>query len=284
MTTPSHGPTAPPAAPPAVPGSAAPPTPADVPQLDVSGTPGVPFARLVAVELRKSADTRAGRWLLGAIVALTAAIMVIFFFVADATDRTFDNFIAISATPQGFLLPVLGILLVTSEWGQRTAMVTFALEPSRARVIAAKVIAALLLGVGAWIAANLIAALCTLAGGSGSGFDNVGVSVFLLFFLLQLVTVIQGMAYGMLFLNTPAAIVFFFVAPIASSIVFSLVPALRDSAAWLDLGTAQQPLFELSGGQTPTGEQWAQLGTTSLIWVAVPFVLGLARVLRTELK
>ncbi len=55
---------------------APPPSPADIPRLDVSGTPGVPFTRLVSVELRKIADTRAGRWLLGAIVAITAAIMV----------------------------------------------------------------------------------------------------------------------------------------------------------------------------------------------------------------
>ncbi len=204
--------------------------------------------------------------------------------MADPGERTFESFIAISATPQGFLLPVLGILLVTSEWGQRTAMVTFALEPSRSRVVAAKVLAALVLGVGAWIAANLLAAVCTLLGGAAGGFDDLTASVFLLFFLLQLLTVVQGLAYGLLFLNTPAAIVFFFVAPIASSIVFNLVTSLQEAAGWIDLGTAQQPLFNVGGGQGLTGEQWAQLGTTSLIWIVVPFALGLVRVLRTELK
>ncbi len=47
----------------------------------------IPFLRLVFVELRKSADTRAGRWLLAAIVAITALFMAIFFAVADAEDR-----------------------------------------------------------------------------------------------------------------------------------------------------------------------------------------------------
>lgn len=264
---------------------APPPGPADVPMLDVSRTRAVPFSRLVAVELRKAADTRAGRWLLAAIVAITAAIMVIFFLVAGASDRTFASFIAISATPQGFLLPVLGILLVTSEWGQRTAMVTFALEPSRARVVAAKVLAALVLGVAAWVAANLLAAVATVLGGAGGGFDDVAVPVFALFLLLQLLTVVQGLAYGLLFLNTPAAIVFFFVAPIASSIVFGLVPALQEAAPWLDLGSAQAPLFELGGTSDGlSGEQWAQLGTTSLLWIALPLALGLVRVLRAELK
>jgi hypothetical protein len=108
--------------------------------------------------------------------------------------------------------------------------------------------------------------------------------VFLLFLALQLLTVLQGLAYGLIFLNTPAAIVTFFVLPIASSIVFNLVPALRDSAPWVDLGTAQQPLFNASTGLELSGEQYAQLGTTALIWIVLPFVVGWIRVMRTELK
>ena len=191
--------------------------------LDVSGTKPVPFTRLTAVELRKMADTKAGLWLLGLIVGITAVFMVIFFFVADSEDRIFSNFIGIASTPQGFLLPVLGILLVTSEWSQRTAMVTFALEPSRARIILAKVVAAVLLGGGAFVAAVVIGMLGTLVGGSDDGFEGLKISVFLLFLALQLLSVLQGVAYGLILLNTPAAIVAFFVLPIASSIVFSLV-------------------------------------------------------------
>ena len=42
-----------------------------------------------------------------------------------------DDFVGIANFISGFLLPVLGIMLVTSEWSQRTAMVTFTLEPHR---------------------------------------------------------------------------------------------------------------------------------------------------------
>ncbi|MBC9734044.1 ABC transporter permease [Nocardioides marmotae] len=252
--------------------------------LDVAGTPKVPFTRLVGVELRKIYDTRAGRWLLGAIVLITAAIMTIFFFAADARDRTFENFISIAATPQGFLLPVLGILLVTSEWSQRTAMVTFALEPSRTKVVAAKSAAALVFGVLAFIAAIVAAAVCSLVGGAEDGFSDVQTQLFVLFFALQLLTLLQGLAYGLLLLNTPAAIVTFFVLPIASSIVFSLVSALEDLAPWLDLSTAQTPLFNGFTGASITGEEYAQLGTTTLIWIIIPFVLGWIRVLRAEVK
>lgn len=250
--------------------------------LDVTGTPATPFNRLVAVELRKIVDTRAGRWLLGAIIAITAIVMAIFFFAAPEDERTFGNFMGIAATPQGFLLPVLGILLVTSEWSQRTAMVTFALEPSRSRVVAAKTVSAMLWGAGAFVAAVVIGTLATVAAGAPGAWDNVGGEMVMLFFLLQLITIMQGLAYGMLLLNTPAAIVTFFVLPIASSIVFSLVASLEDAAPWIDLGTAQAPLFE--GAADLTGEMYAQLGVTSLIWIVLPFVAGWFRISRAELK
>lgn len=255
------------------------------PSIEGDRETAIPFGRLVSVELRKSANTRAGRWLLIAIVAITALIMAIFFGVADSDDRVFGNFIAVASTPQGFLLPVLGILLITSEWSQRTAIVTFALEPSRTRVIGAKTVAALILGFGAYVAALAIAAVATVAGGSSGGFDDLELWIFLLFLALQLFTVLQGLAYGLILLNTPAAIVMFFVLPIASSIVFELVSALDGIAGWVDLGTAQQPLFQSFEDLTPlTGEQYAQLGTTTLIWIVVPFVIGWWRVMRAELK
>ena len=252
------------------------------PVLDVSQTPRTPFARLVAVEIRKIVDTLAGRWLLAAIVAITAIVMAIFFFAAPDEERIFDNFIGIAATPQGFLLPVLGILLITSEWSQRTAMVTFALEPSRTRVVSAKTVSAMLFGAAAFVAALSIGALMTLLAGAPGAWDEVDTQLFVVFFLLQLITIMQGLAYGMLLLNTPAAIVTFFVLPIASSIVFNLVSGLQDIAPWIDLGTAQEPLF--SAANDLGGEEYAQLATTSIIWIVIPFILGWFRILRAELK
>jgi hypothetical protein len=251
------------------------------PTLDVSGTSRVPFPRLIAVELRKMADTRAGMWLLIAIGLVTAAIVTIFFFAAPDEERTFLGFMGATATPQGFLLPVLGILLVTSEWGQRTTLTTFVLEPSRTRVIAAKVVAALLLGLAAIIVAIGIAALATVLAGEAGAWDNIGADDFGKFGILQVSGILQGLAFGLIFLNSAAAIVTYFVLPIAFSIVATLWGALQDAAPWIDLGTSQQPLF---GGVDVTGEQWAQLATSSAIWILLPFVLGLVRVIRAEVK
>ncbi|WP_110181885.1 ABC transporter permease [Nocardioides solisilvae] len=250
--------------------------------LDTSGTAAVPFGRLLKVELRKSWDTRAGLWLVGSIVAITAVVMVVVFLVSDSDERTFGNFVGAAYAPQSVLLPVLGILLVTSEWSQRTAMVTFALEPSRSRVVAAKTAAAMILGAGAFVAAVGLAALATLLGGADDGFRGFEWVDTVPFLLLQLFTVLQGLAYGLLWLNTPAAIVTFFGLPIVMNLVFTLVDWLRDAAAWVDLTTAQLPLFE--NDIDLSGEQWAQLGSTVLLWIVVPFVLGWLRLLRAEVK
>jgi ABC-2 type transport system permease protein len=251
------------------------------PTLDVSGTSPVPFGRLIGVELRKMADTRAGMWLLIAIGLITAAIVTIFYFAAPDSERTFLNFMGATATPQGFLLPVLGILLVTSEWGQRTTLTTFTLEPSRPRVIAAKVVAALLLGLVAIVVAVGIASVATVLAGEPGAWDNIGADDFAKFGILQVSGVLQGLAFGLIFLNSAAAIVTYFVLPIAFSIVANLWGALRDAAPWVDLGTSQQPLFS---GVDLTGEQWAQLATSSAIWILLPFVAGLVRVTRAEVK
>lgn len=251
------------------------------PTLDVSGTRPVPFTRLVRVELRKMADTRAGFWLLTAIGAITAVIITIFFFAADSSERTFFNFLGVTATPQGFLLPVLGILLVTSEWGQRTTLTTFALSPRRGQVIWAKVVAACLFGLAAIVVAVALAALATLVGGAPDAWANLGLDDFAKFGLLQVMGILGGLAFGLIFLNSAAAIVLSFVLPIAFSIVAELWGALHDAAPWVDLGTSQPPLYS---GLPMTGEQWAQLGTSSLIWIVLPFVAGLWRVMRAEVK
>ncbi len=56
---------------------------------------------------------------------------------------------------------------------------------------------------------------------------------------------------------------------------------LRDATAWLDMATTSQPLTMQT---TVTGDQWAQFGVSALVWVAVPLVLGIVRILRREVN
>src|SRR6188508_1493326 len=100
-------------APPSAPGVAAGPA---------GGRTGIPMSRLTQVELRKLADTRSGLWLLiviGLAAAGTAAILLL---AAPAEEQTFAGLLSFGLVPAAVLLPVLGILSMTSEWSQRTAV------------------------------------------------------------------------------------------------------------------------------------------------------------------
>src|SRR5689334_17041559 len=92
---------------------------------------GPGLTRLVAVELRKMINTRAGFWLQVATVALTVLVVIIRSTTGEIDDHTFAGVLNIAVRPAAFLLPVAGILLVTSEWSQRTGMITFTLVPRR---------------------------------------------------------------------------------------------------------------------------------------------------------
>ena len=145
--------------------------------LDISRTPAVPFGRLVRVELRKMADTRAGRWLLISIGLLTLLVLIIQMAVvlAQDIDVKFIDFLQGMNIPMAILLPILGVLSVTSEWSQRTAMVTFTLEPSRVRVIAAKFATMLVIAPAALVVGLVLAVFANLLYGHWSGSDAVDI-------------------------------------------------------------------------------------------------------------
>ncbi|MGN6724209.1 MAG: ABC transporter permease [Marmoricola sp.] len=252
------------------------------PTLDVSATPGVPFSRLLKVELRKMVDTRAGLWLLILIGVVTAAALLIYGLAASDADKTFSSFSVFSGTPQGFILPVLGILLVTQEWGQRTAMVTFTLEPRRSRILQAKLAAAVIIGLAAISFAMLVALGATAVFGSSGAFDHASAMDFVKLLVVQELGILQGFAFGLVFLASAPAIVSYFVVPAAFTTVVTLWHAVKPHAAWFDLNTAQDPF--ITGGAGISGQDWAHLLTSGLIWVALPLVVGTARMLRTELK
>ena len=115
--------------------------------LDISSTSQVSMATLARVEFRKALDTRAGRWFVIAILGLVVVIEVIYSFAADDTDKNLQDYIQIPAFTLGYFLPIIIIMLVTSEQSQRNGLVTFTLEPRRPRIVLAKFIAGLALAV-----------------------------------------------------------------------------------------------------------------------------------------
>jgi ABC-type transport system involved in multi-copper enzyme maturation permease subunit len=119
------------------------------------------LARLTKVELRKMVDTRSGFWLLLAVVGLTLLAVLITALAGHEDGKTFSHILSNGLAPAGILLPVIGILLVSSEWSQRTALVSFALVPGRSRLIVAKALAGVVLALAATAVAVAIAAFGT---------------------------------------------------------------------------------------------------------------------------
>jgi ABC-2 type transport system permease protein len=260
------------------------------PTIDISGTAGIPFSRLLRVELRKSADTRAGRWLIGVTAGLALAAEVIFLIVAathDDVEATYGDFVAVSAFVSSVLLPVLGIMVVTSEWSQRTAMTTFSLEPRRMRIVWAKMLAGVCLTLFVIAFALVVGLVCNLllsALRSGGADWTFGWTGFFGFLITQTLAMLGGFALASLLLNTPAAIVVFFAYKWVLPVLFfwgsSLLAWFEKLAPWIDFQSAQEPLYEMP----MSGREWGHVVVSGFVWLVVPLVIGLWRIRRAEVK
>jgi ABC-2 type transport system permease protein len=254
-----------------------------LPRLSVEDTHQVPMSRLIRVEVRKLVDTRSGRWLLIAIAAITAAVLTIFLFAAPSEELTYAGFVNATIIPQAILLPILGILTVTSEWGQRTGLVTFTLEPHRGRVVVAKLVAVLLMGAVVVLVALILAAVGNVLGialQDGDGSWAYGIAGVVDTYALQLIGVVQGLALGMLIMNSAGAIVTYFAIPIVWGILTGTLTWFADIGKWVDLNTTTIPL----GSHEMDANAWLRLAVSVSIWVVLPLVLGWIRLLRRELK
>jgi ABC-2 type transport system permease protein len=126
--------------------------------------------RLIAGELRKLATTRLWLWLLIASVGLT----VLYAILTIAFDGTPDAFTPPLSTPEGQrtllavgaaaapFAAVLGAVGMTAEFRYRTATATFLATPRRGRVVAAKLVAHAVVGVGYGVVGTAVAALVVL--------------------------------------------------------------------------------------------------------------------------
>jgi ABC-2 type transport system permease protein len=243
-------------------------------------TDTLPPTRLTLVELRKLADTRAGFWLLVVIGLATLGTSAIILGWSADEDMTYAGFFAFGLLPSAVLLPVLGVLSVTSEWSQRTALSTFTLVPARGRVLLAKIAAGVLIAVAATAATAVLSAVANViaraVGGDGSW--HIDASLLWQGLVLQVVFVLMGIAFGALLMNTPLAIVLYFALPTVWTILGSMIRGLKTAAGWLDINVTTTPLSE---PDMAAGE-WARLGVSVALWVVLPLVAGAFRVLRRE--
>jgi ABC-2 type transport system permease protein len=234
------------------------------------------LGRLTLVELRKMTDTRAGFWVLLATAALTVAVVVIAGFTMEEQDLTLRNFVSIACVPISLLGPVVGILLVTSEWSQRTSLITFTLVPHRSRVLAAKLLAGVALSL---IAYQLCLATGLLATAAFDGTWSLSGAVIFQNGLSVVLSLIAGIGFGAVLLASAPAIVLFFVLPTAWG-ALGEIHALEGAAKWLDQSRTMADM----GDHALSGTEWARVATSVALWVLVPVVLGFWRVKRNDVR
>jgi ABC-2 type transport system permease protein len=247
----------------------------------------IPFTRILGVELRKMFDTRSGFWLMASILILSvlATGAVILFAPSDEID--FQAFASAVGVPMTVILPMIAVLTVSSEWSQRSALTTFTLVPSRGRVIGAKGLLTVLIGVASMFVALGVGAVGNVVGSTLAGVDqtwNVSFGEFSQIVLADQVGMLMGFMLGVLLRNSPAAIVGYFVyslvLPGISSALANANDWWGDHGAWFDLNWASTRLFD----NDMTGEMWTQLGVTALLWLVLPLAIGLRALMRAEVK
>jgi ABC-2 type transport system permease protein len=238
------------------------------------------LARLTAVELRKMTDTRAGFWLQLAVVVLTIVVVTVTCLFGDAKDQTLRGMLSIAVAPASILLPIVGILLVASEWSQRTAMVTFALVPRRPRVLAAKLLASVVLSLVALGLSLVVAAVGTAVAAPAIEHTWSLPAGLLGQHVVSLATgMIGGVALGAALLASAPAIVLSFVLPIAWAIIGRLA-GLDAVARWLDGTYSLAPMTE----HLMSPMEWARAGTTLALWMVLPLLIGLWRIVCGEIR
>jgi ABC-type transport system involved in multi-copper enzyme maturation permease subunit len=237
------------------------------------------LGRLTKVELRKMVDTRSGFWLQMAVLALTVLVVVITVLTGEESDLTFRHVLSNALQPAGILLPVVGILLVSSEWSQRTALVSFALVPDRPRLIAAKVLAGVVLGLIATVVAIVLAALGTvLASPDIPHVWTLPVGLLGQDFVYVVTAMVIGVAFGAALLASAPAIVLYFGLPAALAALGS-IHFLHGTMEWINSAQSLEPLTTTVMG----GQAWGQALVTLALWMVLPLAIGLWRIAGRDL-
>lgn len=249
--------------------------------------PGVPLPRIVAVELRKSFDTRAGFWLLASIglaALLTTGAVIAW---APASEFSYSQFTLAIGVPMSVILPIIAVLSVTAEWSQRTGLATFTLVPHRGRVLLAKALAAALVALAATAVAFAVGALGNVVGTSTAGIDTVwdqGLVDVGYFALANTLLLLVGFTLGALIRNSPGAIVAYmvyaFVAPgLLAFLAFSQA-WFSDARPWVDPKFNQDALLQGAF----TAQDWTHLAVTTIVWLLLPLAVAVVNLLRSEVK
>src|SRR5262249_31931712 len=189
-----------------------------------------------------------------ATAACALAVAVIVVATGDHDVRALDNVFFDTVQPVGVLLPVVGILLVASEWSQRTALVTFALVPKRMNVLVAKSLAGVVIGI---VATTLCLVIALLASAAFGGELRLSLGATGQVYLYTVTAMLMGVGFGAMLQTSAPAIVLSFAAPLALGAIAS-IHSLTNPLGWIDQTRSLAPLTD----HLLSADEWARATTT----------------------
>lgn len=247
----------------------------------------IPMSRIIGVEISKMFNTRSGFWLVASVgIAATIATAATILF-APAKHLEYGSFAAAIGFPMSVILPMIAVLAITSEWTQRTGLTTFTLIPHRGRVIRAKLIGTLAVGVASVALALAVGALGEVVGTAIAGVPehwNITVGDASLIFLADALGMLMGFTLGILIRSSAGAIVAYFVYALVLPAAFGTLAGFQSWFAhlqgWIDFQFSSTRLYD----GNLAGKDWAHLATSGLIWLVIPLGIGLWAANRSEVK
>lgn len=248
--------------------------------LGIDATPsapgGIAFSRLVRVEWLKATDTRAARWLLGLVALSTVGMMLVPVIVPTSFDQTYASYLEVASIGQVIFLPIVAMLMLTGEWSQRSIISTFTQEPRRIRVINAKLVVAMMLGVGAAVLGGVVtAAGLGLASATGRPLEaNLSVGVIAGYLLYLLLNVLGAVAFGALLQSSATAIAAYFTINPAVALLATVSTPVKH---WIDTATIWNWVLH-----NDWGGHALQITVSVVIWVVAPLAAGVVRTTRRD--
>jgi hypothetical protein len=257
--------------------------------MSIAVSPGIPlgrtdirpqrFSTLTMVEVRKMVTTRSGLAVLGTVLAIALAGIIWKLFHTSTGSVNWTNYSAIMPIVI-IALAMLGLLGMTAEWTQRTALTTFTLSPRRGRVLAAKFLASIGLALAALIVVLILIIGGVATGGLISGrtpdYSGLGQGIVSLL-VIGALEVIMAAGFGALSAQTAVAVAAYFVAPTVWAAVGA--PLFGSASDWLDVFLAMgrlsspDPFTDLAQSLTAIG-----------VWIVLPTAIGVVRSLKREVK
>lgn len=231
----------------------------------------------VRLELRKAVDTRSGAVLTILTLAWAPLVLAGWIAATGTQGHEIETVLGVGATGVAILLPIVTLLQVSGEWGQRSVLTTFSLDPARGRVLAAKVLAGQALALVVIVSGLGVSLLAATAIGVDLGHGGSLLRVLLGLLGGGLLYALMGSALGALSLSTALGVGLLLVGPQLVMNLGRLTGATWDDVGpWVEINTR---LGELTGGSVA---HWEHLLVACALWIGVPLAIGALRTRRAD--